>query len=196
MDSDIKILSKKNSKDERNFKSDEEIKAHFVERLNERYNILLSDEDYNDLHHPKGFTKSKLIEGQVINWAKISSNTSAIIIKVKGKFILAIYSKRRGRFITALPWESYDDETRLVPKIFKKLNIKEFAIQRYNEILSICAKEYVDLGSETKNWHHFQTCTYPHLLMAEYKGRLTVGSIYNKVLKELITKENDLIETV
>lgn len=196
MNSDIKILSKKNSNDERNFKTDEEIKTHFLLRLKERYNIALSDEEYNDIHHYKGFGFSKIIEQPIINWVKISANTSVIIFKLKGKFILAIYSKRRGRFITALPWESYDDSSRLVPNVFKKSNLKEFAIQKYNEILSICAKEYVDLGSDTQNWHHFQTCTYPHLLMAEYKGRLTVGSIYNKVLKEIIIKEKDLIETI
>lgn len=196
MSSDIKILSKKNSNDERNFKTDEEIKIHFLLRLRERYNIYLSDDEYNDIHHYKGFGFSKIIEQPIINWVKISANTSVIIFKLKGKFILAIYSKRRGRFITALPWESYDDSSRLVPNVFKKSNLKEFAIQKYNEILSICAKEYVDLGNKKKNWHYYQNCTYPNLLMAEYKGSLTVGNIYKKVLEILNESQKDLIETI
>lgn len=196
MSSDIKILSKKNSNDERNFKTDNEIKTHFLLRLKERYNIELSDEEYNDIHHYKGFGFSKIIEQPIINWVKISANTSVIIFKLKGKFILSIYSKRRGRFITALPWNSYDDSSRLVPNVFKKSNLKEFAIQKYNEILSTCAKEYVDLGNKKTNWHYYQTCTYPNLLMAEYKGSLTVGSIYKKVLEILKENQKDLIETI
>lgn len=195
-DSEIKILSKKNSNDERNFKTDYEIKNHFLLRLKERYNIVLSDEEYNDIHHHKGFSFSKTIEHPITNWVKISSNTSVIILKLKGKFILSIYSKRRGRFITALPWESYDDASRLVPKILKKSNLKELAIQKYNEILSICAKEYVDLGNKKKNWYYYQKCTYPNLLMAEYKGMLTVGNIYKKVLEILNENQKDLIETI
>ena len=186
MNSDI--LPKKNSNDERNFKSDEEIKSHFLIRLKERYQISLSNEEYNDIHNSLGFSKSKILEDNPIHWAKISSNTSAFIIKIKGKYILTIYSNRRGRFITALPWESYDDETRLVPKTLKKLNLKELAIERYNEILSICAKEYVDLGNSKKNWYHYKrNCTYPHILMLEYKGVLTMKNIYSQVLKELKT---------
>lgn len=196
MSSDIKILSKKNSNDERNFKTDNEIKTHFLLRLKERYNIELSDEEYNDIHHYKGFGFSKIIEQPIINWVKISANTSVIIFKLKGKFILSIYSKRRGRFITALPWNSYDDSSRLVPNVFKKSNLKEFAIQKYNEILSTCAKEYVDLGNKKTNWHYYQNCTYPNLLMAEYKGSLTVGSIYKKVLEILNESQKDLIETI
>jgi hypothetical protein len=196
MNSGINILSKKNSKDARNFKTDGELKFHFIERLNERYGILLTDEEYIDIHNPNGFTNSKTIEEKVILWAKISSNTSVYIIKLKGKLVLVIYSKRRGRFITALPWHSYDDETRFVPKILKKQNLKEFSIRRYNEILSICAKEYVDFGNITENWHYYQKCTYPKLLMLEFKGYLTVGQIYEKILEEFKKTENDLIETI
>lgn len=192
MSQDDNILSKKHSDDERNFKSNEELKEHFISRLKERYDISLSDDEYNDIHTPLGFPNSKVLEGNAIHWIKISSNNSAFIIKIKGKFVFTIYSRRRGRFITALPWESYNDETRFVPKILKKLNLKELAIEKYNEILSLCAKEFVDLGSSKENWYHYKNkCLYSTLLMLEYNGKLTMGNIYNQVVREILKTEED-----
>jgi hypothetical protein len=195
MNNQPKILLKKQSESNRNFKSEEDLKLHFIERLNERYGILLSDEEYIDIHNSEGFQNSKIIESSIL-WAKISSNTSVYILRLKGKLVLTIYSKRRGRFITALPWLGHNDETRFVPKILKKLNLNEFAIEKYNEIISVCAKEYIDLGSKTNNWNYYKKCTYPSLLMAEFKGKLTVGKIYEQVLREIKKIENDLIESV
>jgi hypothetical protein len=60
----------------------------------------------------------------------------------------------------------------------------------------VCAKEYIDLGSKTNNWNYYKKCTYPSLLMAEFKGKLTVGKIYEQVLREIKKIENDLIESV
>lgn len=172
---------------ELNFKSDQEIKEHFILRLEERYDISLTDDEYNDIHHPKGFTNSKILTNY-IHWAKISSVKSAFIITLKNQLILTIYSNDRSKFITALPWHSYNDETRFVPAILKKLYLKGAAIEKYNQILSICAKEYVDLGNGKDNYHYYKNnCTYPGLLMTEYKGGLTVGRIYNQVIKELTT---------
>lgn len=179
-----KIITKKQSKNKKFFKSDEDLKTHFIERLNERYNIVLTDDEYVDIHNIDGFQNSKTIQDKVIPWAKISSKNSAYIIKLKGKLVLAIYSKRRGRFITALPWNSYNDETRFVPQSLKKLNLKEESIKKYNEILSICAKEYQDFGNVKNNWHYYQKCTYSNLLMLEFKGYLTIGKIYEQVLEE------------
>jgi hypothetical protein len=197
MSSEIAILRKKNNNDEKNFKSDEEIKFHFMLRLQERYDIFLTDDEYNELHNPLGFAKSQIIESHIIHWAKISSSTSAFIIKIKNKLVLTIYSNRRGRFITALPWESHCDETRLVPKSLKKLGLKDFAINQYNEILSICSKEFVDLGNPKDNWYYYEkNCTYPGLMWAEYKGGLTIGRIYDEVIKQINKKENDLIDTI
>jgi hypothetical protein len=112
--------------------------------------------------------------------------------------VLVIYFNKRGRFITALPWHSYDDETRFVPKALKRLNLKDEAIEKYREILNICSKEYIDLGNSKENWYFYNhKCTYPKLLMAEYKGTLTVGSIYREVERQLIkNKYDDLIETL
>jgi len=185
MISESVLLNKKNSQSSKNFKTDDELKSHFILRLWERYQISLTDDEYDDIHHFKGFTKSGLIES-VINWAKISSSKKFFIIKLKGKNVLALYSVRRGRFITALPWISYDDETRFVPKILKKQNLKEEAIEKYQEILSTCAKEYVDFGNSKENWYFYKKCSYPKLLMLEYKGALTVGRIYEEVIKKLI----------
>lgn len=179
------LLNKKNSQDSRNFRTDEELKSHFILRLGERYDIWLTDDDYNDIHHFKGFTHSNIIDGPIIIWAELSTFKKVFIVKIKGKNVLAIYSNRRGRFITALPWESYDDETRFVPRILKKLNLKEEAIERYRKILSICSKEYTDFGNSKENWYFYKKCSYPKLLMAEYKGTLTVGYIYKEVIKEL-----------
>lgn len=196
MEEEFVILKKKKSSDERNFKSDDEIKAHFLLRLKERYDIILSDKEYNNLHHSGGFSKSTILTNMT-PWLKISSNYSSFIITIKEKYVLVIYSKHRGRFITALPWESYDDHTRLVPKVFKKTGLKELATERYEKILSICAKEYVDLGNSKDNWYHYQNnCTYPSLLMTEYLGRLTMGHIYAQVTKELFKEQDDLIQFI
>ncbi len=168
------------------FKTDEEIKSHFLLRLHERYDITLSNDEYNELHNSGGFTKNTIMEIKPIHWARISSNKSAFIIQIKSKLIFTIYSNDRKKFITALPWDSYDDETRLVPLILKRLNLKEFAIKKYNEILSLCAKEYVDLGDSKQNYFHYKdNCAYPRLLMLEYKGRLTIGDIYTQILRDL-----------
>ena len=65
------------------------------------------------------------------------------------------------------------------------MGAKEEAIERYRKILSICSKEYIDFGNSKENWYFYKKCSYPKLLMAEYKGTLTVGSIYKEVIKEL-----------
>lgn len=191
------MSSFKKNNNKMNFKSDKDIKVHFIERLKERYKISLSEEDYNDIHNPLGFTYSKLIQ-KSIHWAKLSSNNSAFILQIQNKLVLAIYSKHRNKFITALPWESYNDETRFVPKFFRKKenDLKEYAIEKYNQILSICSKEYQDFGSQKANWHYYKNCTYPNLLMSEYKGGLTVGRIYEQVLREFKENENNLIENL
>lgn len=179
------------------YKSDNEIKSHFTERLLKRYNILLTDAEYDELHNIKGFTESKILEERPVHWAKISANKSAFIIKIKGKYVFAIYSNFSHKFLTALPWESYQDESRMVPLRLKKLNLKDVAIEKYNEILSVCAKEYVDLGNQTLNFHHYKNnCTYPRLLMVEYKGKLTVGEIYREVVKELKEINENLIANI
>ena len=197
MNSEVVILSKNNINPEKNFKSDEDIKYHFLLRLKERYDISLTDEEYIDIHNSFGFASSKIIESHVINWAKLSSTKSAFLIQIKGKQVLAIYSSRRGRFYTALPWESHNDETRFVPVELKKIGLKDFAINQYNEILLICSKEYVDLGNSKDNWFYYKdNGTYPNLLWAEYKGGLTVGDIYKEVTKQIKIKENELITAI
>jgi len=189
MTSEDFLLNKKNSQDSRNFRTDEELKSHFILRLGERYDIWLTDDEYNNIHHFKGFTYSNLINEHII-WATLSAFKKVFIIKIKNKNVLVIYSNKRGRFITALPWECYDDETRFVPKVLKKLNLKEQAIERYRQILSICSKEYTDFGNSKENWYFYKKCSYPKLLMAEYKGVLTVGRIYKEVTKELTKEKN------
>lgn len=169
----------------KNFKTDEEIKNHFILRLQERYGISLSDEEYIELNHPKGLNKSKLITGVIIRWVILNGHRKVLILKIKDKMVLAIYCSRRSKFITALPWESHSNEERLIPGIFKKLNLREEALKKYNEIISICSKEYVDLGNARDNHIFYKKCTYPHLLMSEYKGFLTVGAIFDMVEKEL-----------
>lgn len=180
------ILSKKGSEDERNFKSNDELKEHFISRIKERYNIDLTNDEYIDIHNKKGLCSSNTIVGQPVVWAKINFSKTFFIITIKGKKVLALYSKKRGRFITALPWHSLYDETRFVPGILKKNGLKEEAIRKYNEILSICCKEYVDLGDQYQNFLYYQkNCKYPKLMMAEQKGTLTIKSIYDTVLNEL-----------
>jgi len=167
------------------FKNDLEIKEHFISRLNERYGISLNEEEYTDLHHSRNLNKSKLVTGTIIQWVAITSHKKILILKIKSKLVLTVYCSRRNKFITALPWESHSDEERFMPRIFRRLNLKEEAIKKYNEIISICSKEYVDLGNARDNHIFYKTCTYPKLLMAEYRGFLTIGAIYDKVSKEL-----------
>ena len=88
-------------------------------------------------------------------------------------------------FTTALPYENYYDPQRMVPKIFRKKNLVKEAVREYNRVLEICSREYQDLGDSRKNWEYYVKCTYPKLMIDEYKNGLSVSLLYRQVITNM-----------
>jgi hypothetical protein len=162
----------------------DERKEHFMKRLQERYGISITSEEYEDMC--LWVSPQKEMTDKCEFLLKISSNLRAFRLTINGQYVLVLYCRKNKAFTTALPFENYYEPERMVPKIFRKKNMVSEAVSEYNKILESCCSEYIDFGDKKKNWEHYSSnCTYPRLLMAEYGGKLDVRKIYWQVLRNM-----------
>jgi hypothetical protein len=173
----------------------DERKAHFMKRLQERYGISITGEEYEDMClwvRPE----NEMVE-KCEFLLKISNNLRAFRLSVKRQDVLALYCRKNKALTTALPLENYYEPERMVPKIFRKKRMVAEAVEEYNKILETCCLEYVDLGDREKNWRHYSSnCTYPNLLMAECNGVLNVRKVYWQVLRNMEQRLGISVEDV
>lgn len=92
----------------------EDIREHYIQRLKERYNIVISDEEYDAI-------LDDVKKNNFIKIYSLSFNRKIIWVKIRDKYVLSIYNKkvknlRVGALLTCL---ELNESLRIpVPKMF------------------------------------------------------------------------------
>jgi len=164
----------------------DERKQHFIDRLAERYDIVITSDEYEDICtwvHADSPNRNKCTY-----LLKLSVNLRLYVVEIQGKNVLAVYSKnvKLKIFTSAIPADNYYEPARMVPKIFRKKRMVKEAVEEYEKVLDTCCRQYQDFGDDRKNFEYYSNnCEYPKLMIAEYKNGLTVRNIYRQVLENM-----------
>ncbi len=96
-----------------NIKPYEEIREHFILRLKERYDIVISEAEYDDILDE--FKRNKFIKIYSLSYSR-----KVVWVEIKGKYVLCIYNKKvEFRQYVLLTCLLLDKDLRIpMPKIF------------------------------------------------------------------------------
>lgn len=132
-----------------NFKTYEEIRSHFIERLDERYSIKINNEEYDDIVDKKP---------GLIHFYPLNFNNRFISLSIKGQNVLCVYGRRSDwkkhdvytpqRLFTCLKVDGY------IP-IPKKLRLAGFTHETFEKELNsviekviVAADKYKEMGDK------------------------------------------------
>lgn len=133
-----------------NFKSYEEIRSHFIKRLNERYSIVINDDEYDEIVDKKP---------GLIHFYSLSNKNRFISLNIKGKNVLCVYAKRSdwekndvyicARLFTCLSFGGYIP----IPKKLKEAGLDRNTFEsKLNDVIKkviIAADKYKEMGDKS-----------------------------------------------
>lgn len=161
-----------------------DIREHFIMRLKERYNIIITNDEYDEI----------VKNNDYIRIYNLSFRRKLVWAKIKNENVLCIHNKkikdiRESSLLTCLP---FSQENRLpVPKIF---GINDFDSINFEESVNIILKEvftllndYYSMGTKNFFINHPTNINYKAIIHFWNKnGEIDLDRVIDYVVKKFI----------
>lgn len=148
--------------------------THFIERLNERYGIKITVDDYNSL----------LENGKYQGWYSKNASNSLGMLLVNDVKVMVLYSRRFGLYTTVYPAGIENSVEQLIVACFAR-PVRNVAYELYELIKYEIDKDKGNFDTiKDAAIHYFSKCNYPTLLIDLYKyGKIRPLMVCNEISK-------------
>jgi hypothetical protein len=139
-------------------KSREDVRAHFIFRLQERYGILLSDQEYDHLLRENDF---------VPKFRK--TNNSLGTVTIKEAYVWVLFDYGHGMFTTALP-SSVNDSFYEMARVCFNRPVRHVAFMILEDVLGEIKRARMDFdNNKDAALYFFENFNYACVLMDYFK---------------------------
>lgn len=153
--------------------TDLECAYHFLQRLHERYSILIPCSEYNNLL--KHFRRSNF------RLYGISTSRGVYEMKIEGKDVLVIWDSKRQLLRTVL---TYGMDLP-VPLRIKRIGIGDLLYKAVREIIMVVNIEWRVYPTIGASMIYYKRCRYPKVMRGKYLGYNISGILIRQACYDL-----------
>lgn len=170
------------------YKSYEEARNHFIDRVKERYGILMTYPEYDEI------CSLDYVQENLKGFFKKGSSKTIGIVSFKETKIWVLYNPKMKYYSTAFPPDVETDLDSMMYACFGRRQ-KHLAIMVYNLLVEEVSKERIDFPDckEAGKYYYFNS-PYSTLMMMKYKSGTIPLNLYIRTINKILNGSHPKIE--